>query len=201
MISSLCSHRFLAVFLCLWLYVLHVLPITSAFSVTTKSTKARSLSHFLLSSSKGFGDPEERVPKKVATPGAQKRAEGSQKYDEIASKGGQEYRIFVRQFGSNDQSWLPCGLIAVPRGAQVADAIYSNVSELQAAIVRTYPKLKGMEGEFEYGFNLKIYPDDPIEVAKRSGPKDTGFFSVGNWVRTLLSPVDTSRVPPPPSPQ
>lgn len=190
----------LAVFVCLWLCAFDAIHGTDAFTVVRTSSITRSLSPFALSSSKGFGDPEERVQKKVVSPGAQKRAEGSQKYDDIASKGGQEYRIFVRQFGSNDQSWLPCGLIAVPRGAQVSDAIYSNVSELQAAIVRTYPKLKGMEGEFEYGFNLKIYPDDPIEVAKKSGPKDTGFFSVGNWVRTLLSPVDTSRVPPPPSP-
>jgi Family of unknown function (DUF6523) len=169
---------------------------TAAFTIAVNPTRARLLSP-LFSSSKGFGDPEERV-KATPSAGAQKRAEGSQKYDAIAAQGGQEYRIFVRQFGSTDQSWLPCGLIAVPRGAQVADAIYSNVSALQVAIVRSYPKLKGMEGEFEYGFNLKIYADDPIEVAKKSGgPRDTGFFSVGNWVRTLLSPVDTSRVPPP----
>jgi hypothetical protein len=61
------------------------------------------------------------------------------------------------------------------------------------AIVRTFPKLRGSEGEFEYGFNLKVYPDDPIEVAVKGGKKSSGF-SIGNWISTLLSPVDASEV-------
>lgn len=105
--------------------------------------------------------------------------------------------IFVRQFGSDDQSWLPCGAIAVPRNAQVPDAVFSNESSLKASIVRTYPKLRGYENEFEFGFNLKVYPDDPIEVAaKPSGPKQTGP-SIGSWISTLLSPVDASQAVPP----
>lgn len=48
----------------------------------------------------------------------------------------------------------------------------------------------------EFGFNLKIYPDDPIEVAVKGGAKSSGP-SVGNWISTLLSPVDASAVPPP----
>ena len=152
---------------------------------------------------KGFGSEkaEESVKEvKPKTAGAQKRDDFSKKYDEIAATGGQEYRIFVRQFGSNDQSWLPCGLIAVPRGAQVSTAIYSNVLELQKAIVRTYPKLKDMEQEFEYGYNLKIYPDDPIEVAKNTGPTNENMFSFGGWMKNLLSPIDTSTMPRPPPP-
>jgi Family of unknown function (DUF6523) len=179
--------------------------VTTSLSFISCSTKPLHLCR--LSSTtpkKGFGNNEKEVEtKKVDKPksvGAQQRDQGSKKYDEIASLGGQEYRIFVRQFGSSDQSWLPCGLIAVPRGSQVSDAIYSNVSELQKAIVRTYPKLKGMEIEFEYGFNLKIYPDDPIEVAKNSGPNtDNNIFSFGGWMKSLLSPIDTSNVKRPPT--
>merc|ERR1712154_559135 len=117
--------------------------------------------------------------------------------DNISSSGGQEYRVFVRKFGSADDSWLPCGSIAVPRGAQVSDAIFSNENNLKTSIVRTFPKLKGSEGEFEYGFNLKVYPDDPIEVAVKGGAKVAGP-SIGNWISNLLSPVDASEVPRPP---
>ena len=81
----------------------------------------------------------------------------------------------------------------MPRGAQVSDAVYANDEALRVAIVRTYPKLKGFEEEFEFGFNLKVYPDDPVEVAKKGTPKASGI-SIGNWISTLLSPVDASQV-------
>eukprot|EP00527_Entomoneis_sp_CCMP2396_P009120 CAMPEP_0198137098 /NCGR_PEP_ID=MMETSP1443-20131203/650_1 /TAXON_ID=186043 /ORGANISM="Entomoneis sp., Strain CCMP2396" /LENGTH=148 /DNA_ID=CAMNT_0043798431 /DNA_START=207 /DNA_END=653 /DNA_ORIENTATION=- len=142
---------------------------------------------------KGFGS--EPVKKEKSSAGIKRQNERS-KYDEIAASGGQEYNIFVRQFGSDDTNWFPCGGIAVPRGAQVSNAIYANVEGLETGIVRTYPKLKGDEKEFEYGYNLKIYPDDPVEVAVNTGPAASGF-SVGNWISTLLSPVDASNVPPP----
>merc|ERR1712241_732024 len=87
------------------------------------------------------------------------------RYDEISQSGGQEYSIFVRQFGRADDSWLPCGSIAVARGDQVSNAIFSNEEALKAAIVRAFPKLQGYEAEFEYGYNMKIYPDEPVTVA------------------------------------
>ena len=83
----------------------------------------------------GFDKNEKPVKQKSA--GQVKRESESSKYDELAATGGQEYSIFVRQFGSDDDSWFPCGAIAVPRGAQVSDAIYANVEALKAAIVRT----------------------------------------------------------------
>jgi Family of unknown function (DUF6523) len=149
---------------------------------------------------KGFAKAsgKRRAPslKKTKSAAQVKRENAATKYDEISAAGGQEYNIFVRQFGSSDQSWLPCGAIAVPRGAQVSSAIYGNVAPLQQAIVRTYPKLRGCESEFEYGFNLKIYPDDPIEVAMKGGNTNdqSPFAMVGNWISNVLSPVDASKV-------
>ena len=138
---------------------------------------------------KGFGNVDE---KKEKSAGQKEREQASKRYDEISQSGGQEYSIFVRQFGSADDSWLPCGSIAVARGDQVSNAIFSNEEALKAAIVRTMPKLKGYETEFEYGYNMKIYPDEPVTVAikksQSSGP------SIGNWFSNLLSPVDTSNV-------
>jgi hypothetical protein len=146
---------------------------------------------------KGFG---EKPAKKVKSEGQIKREKEGSKYDELARTGGQEYSIYVRQFGGEDTSWLPCGAIAVPRGAQVSDAIYANVDGMKAAITRTYPNLRGSENEFEFGFNLKVYPDDPIEVAVKGTPKAEGI-SIGNWISTLLSPIDASKVPPKPAPE
>lgn len=139
---------------------------------------------------KGF-DADSKPVKKVPSEGQKQRDTQSNKYDQISATGGQEYSIFVRQFGGEDGSWLPCGSVAVPRGAQVSDALFANEGELKKSIVRTFPKLKGNENEFEYGYNLKVYPDDPVEVAMKGKPKQDGP-SIGGWISNLLSPIDTS---------
>ena len=110
-----------------------------ATSSSTNSIKSTSSSSSLYA--KGFGatPPEPRQKSEAQI----KRDQKANKYDEIAATGGQEYRIFVRQFGSDDKSWLPVGSIAVPRGAQVSDAVFADENALQSAIVRAYPNLKG----------------------------------------------------------
>jgi len=166
---------------------------SSAFCFRHKTFQSVSSTEIALSS-KGF-DAEKSKPRPKSE-GEAKRQKASSKYDEIASQGGQEYRILVRKFGSADDTWLPCGAIAVPRGAQVSAVIFAEEKELKKAIVRVYPKLIGQEIEFEFGYNLKMYPDDPIEVAVKPGSTNTGP-SFSNWVSTLLSPVDASQVKPP----
>ena len=140
---------------------------------------------------KGFGKVDAQ-PEKIKSEGQVDRERASSQYDKIAASGGQEYSIFVRQFGGDDESWFPCGSIAVNRGEQVSNAIFGNEEALKAAIVRTYPKLKGFEAEFEYGYNLKIYPDEPVEVAVKKNTS-TGP-SLGSWMSNLLSPIDASNV-------
>lgn len=52
--------------------------------------------------------------------------------------------------------------------------------------------------EFEYGYNLKVYPDDPVQVAtKGNGGGSNDGPSFGNWISNLLSPVDASGVSAP----
>ena len=147
-----------------------------------------------LSMTKGF-DKNKPEPKEKSA-GQAEREEKSTQYDNIAASGGQEYSIFVRQFGGEDESWLPCGSIAVQRGAQVSDAIFGNEEPLKTAIVRSFPKLKGYETEFEYGYHLKVFPDEPVTVAVKNGPKSRGP-SLGNWISNLLSPIDASKAAPP----
>ena len=50
-----------------------------------------------------------------------------------------------------------------------------------------------MEDSFEFGFNLKIFPDDPVEVAKRDMTNKVDKLNPMNWLSTLLSPVDVSK--------
>eukprot|EP00980_Cylindrotheca_fusiformis_P007379 scaffold1525_cov142-Cylindrotheca_fusiformis.AAC.179 len=168
------------------------LPAVASFGVARQAARITSLSSALFA--KGF-DANAKPEKKVKSAAQVQRETMSNKYDDIAARGGQEYSIFVRQFGGEDESWLPCGSIAVPRGAQVADAIFENEEALKSSIVRTFPKLKGYEAEFEYGYNLKIFPDDPVEVAMKS--RKSAGPSLGNWISNVLSPVDNSKTPPP----
>ena len=167
----------------------------NGFSVVSTNYRQQQSTTTMLLMSKGFGsadDSDSSNNKKTKSAGQVERERASAKYDELAAAGGQEYSIFVRQFGSADDSWLPCGSIAVQRGDQVSNAIFGNEEALRTAIVRTYPKLRGYEQEFEYGYNLKIYPDEPVEVAvKRTS--STGP-SLGNWFSNLLSPIDASNV-------
>lgn len=174
-----------------WLFFSFVCMGASAFLPVS----TRRVSVVDLNMSKGFGAKQEKKEKSETQ---MKREKDSSRYDEIAATGGQEYNIFVRQFGSDDKSWLPCGSIAVPRAAQVSDAIFANEEMLKSSITRTYPKLKGSEQEFEFGYNLKVYPDDPIEVATKNAPRPDGF-SIGNWLSNLLSPIDASKATPPAS--
>ena len=85
---------------------------------------------------KGFGKEEEK-PQKTKSEGQVERERASSQYDSIAAAGGQEYAVFVRQFGGDDESWLPCGSIAVNRGEQVSNAIFGNEEPLKSSIVRT----------------------------------------------------------------
>ena len=141
---------------------------------------------------KGFGNVDESKAPKEKSAAQAERERASGKYDDIAKSGGQEYSIFVRQFGSDDDSWLPCGSVAVARGDQVSNAIFGNEEALKTGIVRTMPKLAGFEAEFEYGFHMKIYPDEPVEIAVK--PSGSTGPSVGNWFSNLLSPIDASSV-------
>lgn len=161
----------------------------SAFTAPSTNLSRSNLYSSTVLGARGFGD---KLQKKEKSEGQKKRDDEASKYDEIASAGGQEYSIFVRQFGSDDKSWFPCGSIAVPRAAQVSDAIYANDKDLRKSIIRTYPKLKGFEEEFEFGYNLKVYPDDPIEVALKGNIRAPGL-SFGNWMSNLLSPIDASQ--------
>merc|ERR1711865_1129112 len=105
-------------------------------AVLPSLTSSFSSSSSCLSMAKGFdnssSNKEDATTEKSAAQ-IQREKKGKQ-YADIAAAGGQEYLIFVRQFGSADDSWLPCGSIAVERGDQVSNAIFANEEPLKKAI-------------------------------------------------------------------
>ena len=42
-------------------------------------------------------------------------------------------------------------------------------------------------------YALKLFPDDPVEVAFKGAAKSSGP-SLGNWISNVLSPIDNSKM-------
>merc|ERR1719506_41787 len=163
---------------------------TSAFVIVTPQ-RASFVSPPLFA--QGFDKTPKSAPKEK-TAGAIKREQERSTYDNLSNTGGQEYTIFVRLFGQDDEKWIPAGAVAVPRGEQVAKAIYANEEGIKSGILRSFPGMKDDVANFEFGYNLKIYPDDPIQLAVKPTGEVSGFSAVTKWFDALLSPVDTSDV-------
>lgn len=109
----------------------------------------------------GFGKakPQPKQP----TKGAKKRVEASQLYDQFKNDGTPEFEIYIRIQGK--KNWFPVGAIAVKRTSQIHAAIFDNEEELQKGAFRIFPILKKNQGQLEYGYRLKEFKDDPIELA------------------------------------
>lgn len=112
--------------------------------------------------SKGFGAPPEKRP---ASTGAAKRTEAAKKFDKMRTEGKPEFLIFIRVQGR--KSWLPVGEIAVQRSNLICHAIFDNEAQLVQAAYRLSPQLRTYEGQFEFGYRLKEYRDEPIQMAER----------------------------------
>lgn len=114
----------------------------------------------------GFGKPKETKAKPVSS-GAKQRAEAATQYDEMKDSGMPEYEIFIRT--QMNQQWLAVGAIACKRSDQIHAAIYANEEALLKGAFHRMPILKKNRAklEFEYGFRLKEYKDEPIAIAVR----------------------------------
>jgi hypothetical protein len=117
--------------------------------------------------SKGFGAPTEKRP---ASKGATKRAETAKRFDKMRTEGKPEFQVFIRVQGR--PNWLPVGEISVQRSNLVNYAIFDNEAQLTQAAYRLSPQLRKYQGQFEFGYRLKEYRDEPIKLAER--PKRRG---------------------------
>ncbi len=124
----------------------------------------------------GFGkvQPQKQTAKKNKV----KRAAASQKYDEMKKSGLPEFNIFVRIQGQ--ANWLPAGSMTVNRSSLINQALFQQEEELLQGVFRLFPKLRKHQGQLEYGYRLKEYKDEPIQLATR--PQATA----GNLIQSTL---------------
>jgi hypothetical protein len=137
----------------------------------------------------GFGklpSPDKKSPSE----GAKKRSVAAKEYDQMKASGMPEYEISIRVVGK--KQWLPVGAIAVKRSTQIHQAIYANESALLEGAFHRMPVLKKNRAnlEFEYGYRLKEFKDEPIELAVRPANQPTQALknAIGN-VGTVISNI------------
>ncbi|HEY9633866.1 MAG TPA: HHL1-like protein [Coleofasciculaceae cyanobacterium] len=124
----------------------------------------------------GFGKVE--AQKQTAKKNKAKRVAASRKHEEMKKSGLPEFNIYVRIQGQ--ANWLPAGSMTVNRSSLINQALFEQEEELLKGVFRVIPKLRKYQGQLEYGYRLKEFKDEPIELATR--PKATA----GNLIQSTL---------------
>jgi hypothetical protein len=68
------------------------------------------------------------------------------------------------------ENWLPVGSMTVNRSSQINQGIFEQEQELLKSIFHLFPKLRKHQNNLEYGYRLKEFKDEPIQVAVRPQP-------------------------------
>lgn len=138
----------------------------------------------------GFGKPQTQ-PKAKSN---DRRTAAASRLDDMRSKGMPEYEVYIRV--KDKQPWYPIGALAVSRSNQISRAIFDNENDLRQGAFRLFPRLKKQQANLEYGYRVKAYKDDPIQVAVKPNPLVPGPIQgvidnvregVGNLVNQLTS--------------
>jgi hypothetical protein len=108
----------------------------------------------------GFG-------KAQAKPNASKRAavrtEAVKRYDKMKAEGIPDFEVYIRIQGK--KAWYPVGSIAVKRSDQINRAIFNSQDNLLQGAFRLFPILRKHQTQLEYGYRLKEFQDEPIQLA------------------------------------
>lgn len=127
----------------------------------------------------GFGKVQ---PKKPATQKDKaKRAAAARQYEEMKKSGLPVFNIYVRIQGQ--QNWFPVGSITVNRSSQINKAVFEQEEELLKGVFRLFPKLRKHQNNLEYGYRIKEFSDEPIQVAVRPQP------TAANLVQSTVASV------------
>lgn len=135
-------------------------------------------------SAKGFAAPKKVRPK------SEKKIEkerAAQAYDDAKAKGIPEYRVFVKD---EKTSWLPVGKVTVPRTEPVEQAIFGNGEALERAARGAYRQLGD---DLEYGYNLAVFPDDPVRAADPQKVNANSNNPLTKWIKDLTSPINAAK--------
>lgn len=135
---------------------------------------------------KGFAAPKPERPKSA---GKQEKERAAAAYDAAKASGVPEYRVYVKPKDTPD-GWLAVGCVTVPRAEPVDRAIFANLEALQNAAFRAHPQLRSYANEdaLDYGYNLAVFPDDPVRLAKQP---QSSTNPVAGWIKDLTNPVNT----------
>uniref|UniRef100_A0A832H391 Uncharacterized protein n=1 Tax=Oscillatoriales cyanobacterium SpSt-402 TaxID=2282168 RepID=A0A832H391_9CYAN len=139
-----------------------------------------------MASSTGFGKSKQtKQPSKAAD----KRVAASKQYDKMKSDGLPEFNIFIRI--KDKKNWFPVGSLAVNRSNQISRAIFEKEAELLQGAFRLFPVLRKSQNNLEYGYRLKEFSDEPIQLAVRpepgkGNPLQGAIAQVQNAVSSLL---------------
>lgn len=131
-----------------------------------------------MANSPGFGKPK---PAKQPSKSAEKRSTASKQYDQMQGAGLPEFNVFIRV--KDNKTWFPVGSIAVNRSNQISRAIFEKEADLLQGAFRLFPVLRKNQSQLEYGYRLKQYPDEPIQLAVRPAPGS------GNPIQAIVSQV------------
>ena len=114
-----------------------------------------------MTDTRGFGasKPQPKVSKR-----AQERTTAAKRLDKMRSDGLPEYEVYIRI--RDKKQWYPVGALAVQRSSQINHAIYDSQAQLLQGAFRLFPILKKNQTQLEYGYRLKEFKDDPIELAE-----------------------------------
>jgi hypothetical protein len=137
----------------------------------------------------GFASPP---PQPKSTKSSTKRAEAVKRYDKLRSDGTPDYEIYIRIQGK--KNWYPVGAIAVKRSNLINQAIFGSQNDLLTGAFRLYPILRKHQHQLEYGYRLKEYKDEPIQLAVP--PKSLingGVSGLLNQVKTRVSSLFGSK--------
>jgi hypothetical protein len=134
---------------------------------------------------RGFGKTQ---PRKQPSQQTIARNEAAKQFDNMKASGNPEFEIYIRIQGK--RNWYPVGVIAVKRSSQINQAIFGSLEDLHQGAFRIYPILRKNQQHLEYGYRLKEFKDEPIQLAVRPQGKTQGLQNaiaqVGDRVSALF---------------
>ena len=84
--------------------------------------------------------------------------------------------------------------MTVPRSSQISKAIYDNEDALIDGLYRVAPRLKKFgKQDFEYGYQLKEFPDEEIRLAEKGGNEGGFLGGLKAWIGNLTSPLNVDK--------
>ncbi|NEQ29815.1 MAG: hypothetical protein F6K04_02240 [Leptolyngbya sp. SIO4C5] len=135
-----------------------------------------------MSTQLGFGPPK---PPKKTSKGATQRAKAAKQYEQLQADGTPDYEVYIRIQGKN--TWYPVGAIATKSSRQINKAIFSSQADLLQGAFRLYPVLRKNKDHLEYGYRLKEFKDEPIQLATQPGGQvSSAIAAVGQRLTSLF---------------